>query len=296
MASIEGAEQRWGTENETPGRLRQYFGGLRALAVTTDSLNRFVAFCREQGLSNGTINRDLAALRRAFHLALRAGKIQKVPCFPHLKESAPRAGFLEEADYDRLAANARHLWLRALVAAGYTFGFRKGELLNLRVKQIDLFNRTIRLNAGETKSGEGRVVKMTANVYTLLRACVAGKDSDDCVFTREDGKPVLDFRERWKSLTAAAGCPRLLFHDLRRSAVRNMVRRGIPEVVAMKISGYKTRAVFDRYNVTSESDLADAARKIESGQLRTERAEVGHNLADLHHSGATPPLPSTLAN
>jgi len=289
LASLEGAEQRWRT------RLAGQFGGLKALAVTTDSLNRYVALCREQELSNGTINRDLAALRRAFNLALKAGKIQKVPSFPHLKEAAPRQGFVGEREYQRLTENASELWLRALLTTAYSFGFRKGELLNLLVKQVDLMNRTIRLNAGETKSGDGRVVVMTSDVYTLLQACVAGKSAEDYVFTRANGKRVAGFRKAWASLTRTAGCPDLLFHDLRRSGVRNMIRRGIPEVVAMRISGHKTRAVFDRYNIVSESDLADAARRIEAGK----RAEVGQNLDNLHKKPAAVTLslnPSTATN
>lgn len=283
MASLEGARNRWqrpvseGQEAPPPGRLKQYFGGMRALALTTEKLNSYIGFCREQGISNATTNRDLAALRCAFNLALKAGRIQKVPTFPHLKESAPRSGFVEDSVFARLASNARELWLRALITTAYTFAFRKSELLNLRVRQVDLVNRSIRLNAGETKSGDGRVIKMTMDVLILLQACVSGKNPDDFVFTR-DGRPISNFRDRWEKLTTASGCPDLIFHDFRRSAIRNMVRRGISEAVAMKISGHKTRAIFDRYNIVSESDLADAALKIEAGQ--PVRAEVGQNLAE----------------
>lgn len=307
LASVEGAEQRWqvrlkGENGEVklePGRLQQTFGGLRAINVTTDMLNKYVASCREEGLSNATINRDLSALRRAFKLAVKAGQMQKAPNFPHLKEAAPRSGFVEQADYDKLKSKARPLWLRGMLATAYAFGFRKSELLNLRVKQVDLLNRSIRLNAGETKSGDGRVVKLTQDVFILLQACGAGKDADAFVFTRENGKPIEDFRGAWEKLCSDAGIPGLLFHDLRRSAVRNMVRRGVPEVVAMKISGHKTRSVFDRYNIVSESDLDEAARKIEAGQkIPTPAvcAENGQKQAEMHQSGAVQELRPDLPN
>ena len=76
--------------------------------------------------------------------------------------------------------------------------------------------------------------------------------------------------------------PGLLFHDLRRSAVRNLVRRGVTERVAMRISGHKSRSVFDRYNIVSESDLADAALKAERGA----KAELTR--ADIHSSYIEP--------
>jgi integrase len=71
------------------------------------------------------------------------------------------------------------------------------------------------------------------------------------------------FTGEWDRITAAAGCPGLLFHDLRRSAVRGMIRAGVTEHVAMKISGHLTSEVFRRYNIISGKDLADAAAKLE---------------------------------
>ena len=134
----------------------------------------------------------------------------------------------------------------------------------MRVNQVDLIGHTIRLWRGETKSGEPRTVRMIQKVELLLMECITGKRPDDFVFTRGRER-VRDFRGAWEVLCTAAKLDGLLFHDLRRSADRNLIRRGVPERVAMQISGHKTRSVFDRYNVVSESDLVDAARKIEAG-------------------------------
>jgi Phage integrase family len=130
---------------------------------------------------------------------------------------------------------------------------------------------TIRLR--DSKNGEPRKVALTRDARMLLAACIDGKEPEDAVFTRGT-KPVADFRGTWDKITLAADCSGLLFHDLRRSAVRNMIRAGIPEVVCMKISGHKTRSVFDRYNITSERDLAEAARKIELSYRQANLAEA----------------------
>ena len=117
------------------------------------------------------------------------------------KPLGPRAPLQKEVQ----AGSREGLWARALLATGDAFGFRLSELLNLRVKQVSLPDRTIRLDAGETKSGEGRVVKLTKDVYVLLSACVHRKKPDDYVFTRKNGQPVRDFRGTWHPLCVQAG-------------------------------------------------------------------------------------------
>jgi integrase len=108
-------------------------------------------------------------------------------------------------------------------------------------------------------------VTLTEECRLLVTELRKEKHPEDFLITRANGEPVKDFRETWELLVSVAGVPGLLFHDLRRSAVRNMVRRGVPQKTAREISGHKTDAVFSRYNIVSEADIRDAARKIEEG-------------------------------
>jgi integrase len=272
--SIKTAEWRW------KKHLEPFFRNLPADDLNTDLVQRYCTKREAEKASGASINRELAFLKRAFHLAMRRTppKVKTCPVIPMYKESDPRTGFLEDAQYTPLAMECSKvgLWLRARLTTAYSFAFRKGELLSMRVKQIDLANGTIRLEAGTTKNGEGRVIVMTREVSTLLTACIIGKQPDDFVFTRPDkkrkdgtlakGEPVKGFRKIWDKVCTSAGVPDLLFHDLRRSGVRNLRRLGVQESVAMRISGHKTRSIFERYNIVDGADLADAASRLDTKQ------------------------------
>ncbi len=117
---------------------------------------------------------------------------------------------------------------------------------------------------------------MTPELYAALVPLMVGKSGTDRLFTRPDGSPVDDFRGAWQNVTEAAGEPHLLFHDLRRTAIRNMSRRGLSEKMIMQIAGLKTRAIFDRYNIVCEEDLREAARKM---SVSGSSVVVGHDPA-----------------
>jgi integrase len=153
--------------------------------------------------------------------------------------------------------------------SGYLSGWRKSEIASLTWQDVDLMGKVIRLRPENSKNGTGRVLALEGELWQLIESQwqMRQHENDDktvgvslYVFHR-DGLPVGDIRKVWATARKKAGAPGLLFHDLRRTAVRNMVRAGVPERVAMTISGHKTRAIFDRYNIVSEEDLRQAMAK-----------------------------------
>lgn len=261
-----------------------FFGDVAADELGTDKIENYVDDRRKEGAENSTINRELAALKRIFNLAKSTTppKVRSVPTFPRLKENPAREGFVENQNYEKLQLHTDEVWFKAMIACGYTFGLRRGELLSLKVRQMDRSRRMIYLEVGTTKNDDARRVNLTGEVYELLARCVQNKQPEDYIFTRADGKPVLNFRSAWYALCIRAGLGKfvkaknkrmkwcgLIFHDLRRSAIRNMVRAGVHEKVVMLLSGHKTRSVFDRYNITSDADITHAASLIERARQQS---------------------------
>ena len=256
--SLEWDKRRWKIH------LEPVFGHLKARAVTEDKISRYISGRKsaEQPAAAASINRELALLRRAFaihsHIAC--------PKFPRLKEDNVRKGFVSDEQYTKLAAECakERLWLRTLLEIGANYGLRRGEMLSLRVEQVDKATGRVRLEGSQTKNGSARAFTLTSDARHLIYALIEGKKPEDFVFTRPDGSPIGDFRKLWANVCERAGVPGLLIHDLRRTAVRNMVRSGVSDNIAMAISGHKTRSVFDRYDIVSEADLDAAATKIEA--------------------------------
>src|SRR5271157_341239 len=206
--SIDDVDARW------KHHLKPFFGGMRAVDVTSEQLARYVDKRQQEEAANATINRELAALKRMFRLGQQSTppKVIRVPKFPKLAEHNVRKGFLEDGQYRKLIEYCPELWFRGLVECGRTYGWRVSELLNMRASQVDVAQRVIRLEPGTTKNHDGREVVMTDAVCNLLNALVHGKGPDDHVFTRDNGKPVKIFRGTWRKACEYAGIPGLLFH------------------------------------------------------------------------------------
>jgi|ERR1017187_152028 integrase len=248
--------------------LRPYFGAKRAEKITTDDLLAYREHRGTEKTSKGTptspstMNRELSLLRNAMRTAAQSTPplipLSCIPRFPITNEDgAARQGFIEDADFRRVIAELPS-YLVPIATTGYETGVRLGELKKIEWTQVDFGAQLIRLRSGRTKGGKPRTVPFIGEMERVLAGAKAERDANwpacKWAFSRL-GTRLKDFRGAWDSACIRAGLPDLEFHDLRRSGVRNMSRGRTPERLIMAITGHKTRAMFDRYNIVSEADL-----------------------------------------
>ena len=254
--------------------LDRVFAGWYIAMIGQPDVDAYVVARRRKQAAGGTIRRELGTLTKMLRLAYQNGKLARLPIFHKPKEAAPRGGFFEWPQYEavrrRLAPD-----LQVAVTVAYTLGWRmQSEVLALERRHLDLGAGTLRLDPGMAKNDEGRVVYLTPELRTLLgeqleRVTELERSQGRIVpwlfphlGPRLVGQRIRDFRKAWTEACTGAGVPGAYRHDFRRTAVRNLVNAGVPERVAMTITGHKTRSVFDRYHIVSPGDLQEAARRL----------------------------------
>jgi integrase len=278
--------------------LTRAFAGTRAVTLTTDRLTAYARDRQLVGAAPATIRNELNALRRAFRLAKRAGKVASVPEFPRLDAANVRTGFFEPEDFAAVLAELPEP-LRAPVEFAYLTGWRvPSEVLPLTWDRVDFVAQVVRLEVGSTKNRDGRTFPFgpfpaLATLLTRQRAHTQAVQRRTgavvpWVFHR-DGQQIKDFYAAWHSACDRAAVVRRgtleevvrpalvgrVPHDFRRTAVRNLVRAGVPEHIAMKLTGHKTRDIFDRYDIVSERDLSDGVARLATFHADTANRRTG---------------------
>jgi integrase len=241
----------------------------QAITITEDRITAYTAHRLSEGAQNGTVNRELTALKRMFRLALRAKKVSAVPIIDMLAEATPRSGFFEPEQFNAVEARLPED-VRPVAKVAYITGWRvASEVLTRQWKHVDLNAGFLRLEPGETKNGEGRMFPFTPD----LRAVLEGQRQKTTALEQAEGrivpwvfhrhgKPIVSFLKAWKKACAGAGCPGRIPHDLRRTAVRNLERAGVPRGDAMKLVGHKTASIYLRYAISDEVSLKAAVEKL----------------------------------
>jgi integrase len=273
----DGTETIWGLK-----ALDEHFGykakngepeqpGVPVTQITTDAARSFAASRLEDGLSNDTVDGSLRLLRRMLMIAHEDNKIQVVPKIRLIKNNPARKGFLPEEQFDsvlkKLPVN-----LQPLILFLYYCGVRLGEALQIEWKQVDLDAALIRLEEDQTKNEDARIVPLPDVLVELFRQV---DQKEGTVFD------TTNLHKEWHKACVAAGLGQhikvegkpdpkytgLIIHDLRRSAIKNLMKAGVNEKVAMKISGHKTRGVFDCYHIMDTEHVMESMSRVQGKGL-----------------------------
>jgi integrase len=282
---------KWNAKIESVTKpLRNRFGTWRAVALTSEVIGTYIEALRAEGYTNATVNRRTQILRQAFNIAIRNKQLSQQPFIPRLSEIGnERDGFFETADFEAVCLKLPE-YLRDFCRFGFLTGWRKGSIESLRWS--DVAEDVIYLRAENSKTRKAETMPLQGELRDIIERCRASaviQDPDreprfaEYVF-HVKGRRIGDFRKTWATACVAAGlgkmiCPKCgkdgaericaackgatrysgrIFHDFRRTASRNMIAAGVPQAVAMKITGHRTDSMFRRYAIVNEEQKREA--------------------------------------
>jgi integrase len=262
----------------------EYFGTSRAVDVSGTRIDSFKAERLAAGRAPATVNRELELLRQAYRLAVKRRRfsIGRAPEVELLPVDNVRQGFIERAEMEAVLAQLAKADsdVRDFVEWGFRTGMRKGEITRLTWSMLDQAGDVwaLRIPGAITKNRRPRALRLDrgTEVRAIMdRRVAARRLGCPLIFHRvsqgRPGQPVKNFGNLWRNALEAVGLPAgrareggRIFHDLRRSAVPTLIRAGVDPSVAMKVSGHKTRAMFDRYNIIAEEETGAAFAKADA--------------------------------
>ena len=252
-----------------PRTILEAFGRERIVDLSEDAIDEYIRQRLAAGARPATINRETQLLGQAIRPFLQKQRLP-VPPIRKLPEDNTREGFFSRAE---LESAIKHLPadLKDFTRWAYLTAWRKGEIASLRWADVDVEGRTLRLSWRRSKNKKARTMALAGELAAIIERRSAARTAlivkgmqTDRVFFREDGSSVQDFKKSWATACKAAGIAGRLFHDLRRSGVRNMTRAGVSRKIATAISGHRTEAIFARYDIADEEDLKVAVMKTQA--------------------------------
>jgi integrase len=210
---------------------------------------------------------------------MRQKQLNEAPFIPRLSEIGnERTGFFEPEDFQ---AVVEHLpdYLQDFARFAYITGWRRGAVISL--VWTDVADGVIYLRAKNSKTRKPETVPLEGDLSEIIdrrrAAMIIESGTPDVVSFAQhvfhrDGRRIGDFRKAWATACKEAGLTGKLFHDLRRTASRNMIAAGVPQAVAMKITGHRTDSVFRRYAIVDEAQkrlaLANTAQYLNAARNR----------------------------
>jgi integrase len=261
-------------------RAEKDFGTIRASELKPNDVDTYIAERRADGVADATINRTLAQVKQAYKLAMRQETLNRAPYIRHLSEEGnERQGFLTPSQFQELLPHIP-AELKDFVEWGYATGQRKGETRLMTWAMLDSKAQVLRIPGKITKPKKGRTLPLDTKLAAIIERRKESREVNvngvlemsKYIFHRGDGQPIVNFDRSWKTACKLAGLAGILYHDCRRSAVKNLTDAGVPRRLAMKVSGHKSEAVFERYNIKLDEQVR-AAMEQKEAHIATEAAK-----------------------
>jgi len=269
-------------ENIKLSQLDRFFAGTKAASITTDIIRKYIAHRRKTGIADATIRRELNPLRAMFNLAVKSKKLSsdQTPYFPMPKDSEPAGEYITPEQFEVIRTNLPDGSKRGAKDGGpksttdlqpfftflYATGCRLGATQEIMWDHVDKDCSTIRIPAINTKTKKPLQLPLEGELLEPIAKELRKRFHDN--------RPVFDstnYRPEWAKACAKAGVgtwdPKtrkrtgVRIHDCRCSGAINLLDSGVNEGLVLKIGGWKTRAMLDRYNVTSRERLSKAMRQ-----------------------------------
>lgn len=280
----------WTRAEQAFTHLEKFFGDdARAIGITKARAGDYQDARLEAGAARNSVRYEIGVLSAAFGVAVGQDILATKPVFKQLAEGEKRSGFFEPGDFAALVLELPDPAIADLVRFLHATGWRRGEGVGLMWAQVDWDdadypgrhdepelgpNACVRIGEAQTKGGDAREFQLSfvPELRDLLMARWRVRDGLH-VFHRK-GRPIGDFRKVWARACTAAGVPDRLVHDLRRTAARAFRRAGVSEGEIMKLCGWKTRDMFDRYNIVNQDDLKRTFERINGKGTANKSVEV----------------------
>lgn len=259
--------------------LERFFGAkARAMKITKPRVGDYAERRLVEGAARGTVRYEVRILGAAFSVAVDDELLAVRPVFklPTLRNA--RSGFFEDGDFAALLLELPP-HVRPVVRFLRLTGWRKSEALGLMWDQVDWEGQVMRLHATQTKGRDARVFPF--GLAPELKQVLEERwgERDGLFVFHLHGARIKSFRTAWLRACRKAGLEGRLVHDLRRTAARDFRRQGVSEGEIMRLCGWKTRAMFDRYNIIDEADLAEAVAKRFKSQEQANKTAVKANFS-----------------
>ncbi len=251
-------------------KLDPYFGDRAANLVAEQVVNDYIDQRQLEGASNGTINRELAVLKRAYTLGFRSRLCNRRPYIEKLPEAEPREDFFEYDDFRKFEAALRAKGKRAnydgnevadIVVFAYFSGWRLNEALQLNRDWIKTDLQIAVLPASKHKNKKPKIFPLEGEVLEIVERRLKTANPEGLLFHR-GGRPIKSVRKICQSVCSEIKIGKKSFHALRRSLVTNLNRANVPIETGKRISGHRTDGVYKNYNQVTLDQLRQAVRDV----------------------------------